>query len=278
MPDPLTIFSWGYEGWGNWTDRLVQSADAVEKARGRGPPVFVDIRARRSVRAEGFRDKAFERRFGPDRYRWIQGLGNNAILTGSDRGEFVDRRHAALLLELALELRLEKRRAIFFCSCASPNSGCHRHWVAPELFKQAKRRDEPVTVVEWPGYEAEPAEPPVVQIREAGFNALVRNERVSVPLGDELPRPSWLALPWWTPVRVESGKRAAWIFSGPALHRAGGWRLPVLGGAANPALGAREIARCRKEFILLPRAWPSDRPAQSATAWEPDRQPRRERR
>lgn len=73
MASGLTLLSWGYEGWGNWTDELVQTADAVEKARGRRPPVFVDIRARRSVRAEGFRDKAFERRFGPDRCRWIQG-------------------------------------------------------------------------------------------------------------------------------------------------------------------------------------------------------------
>jgi hypothetical protein len=275
MATGLTLFSWGYEGWGNWTDQLVQAAVAVEKARGRGPPVFVDIRARRSVRAEGFRDKAFERRFGPDRYLWIQGLGNKAILTGEDGGEFVDPSQAALLLDLAIELHRKKRRAIFFCSCSSPNSSCHRHWVAPELFKHARKRDQPATVVEWPGYESEPSAPPTVHVSDAVFGALVKNTRASIPLGDELPDSSWLVLPWWTPVMVECGKKVGWMFGGPAQHRAGGWQLPFLGGAANPDAGAREIARCRKEFILLPRAWPSDRPSQSATEWDPERLPRR---
>ncbi len=33
--------------------------DAVEHARGFAPPLFVDVRVRRSVRALGFRDRAF---------------------------------------------------------------------------------------------------------------------------------------------------------------------------------------------------------------------------
>lgn len=273
MGDGLTLFSWGYEGWGNWTEQLVVAADAVEKARGRGPPVFVDIRARRAVRAEGFRDRAFERRFGPDRYRWIQGLGNKAILGGADRGEFVDGSQTALLLDLALEIQGDKRRAIFFCSCASPNSGCHRHWVAPQLLKVARKRDQPITVVEWPGFESEPEMPPVIQVSEGVFKALLNNTRASVPLGDELPGTPWLALPWWTPVMVECGEKVGWMFGGPAQRRAGGWQLPFLGGAPNPEVGAREIARRRKDFVLLPRAWPAERPAQCAMEWQPDRLP-----
>jgi hypothetical protein len=211
----------------------------------------------------------------------MQGLGNKAILTGADGGEFtdggefVDPSQAELLLDVALELHGQNRRTIFFCSCASPNNSCHRHWVAPELFKYAKKREQPVTVVEWPGYESEPSALPTNQVSDAVFSALVKNTRSSIPLGYELPASLWLELPWWTPVMVECGTKLGWIFGGPAQHRAGGWQIPFLGGAADPKAGAREIAQCRKGFILLPRAWPSDRQSQSATAWEPERLPRR---
>src|SRR5690348_10296790 len=70
----LTVFSWGYEGWGNATAELVRAFDVVEAAHGYEPPVFVDIRARRQVRAVGFRDDTFERRLGRDRHRWMRGL------------------------------------------------------------------------------------------------------------------------------------------------------------------------------------------------------------
>jgi hypothetical protein len=49
-----TIFTWGYYGWGNATPQLVESVDAVETSRGFEPPIFVDIRIRRNVRAKGF--------------------------------------------------------------------------------------------------------------------------------------------------------------------------------------------------------------------------------
>src|SRR5688500_8003061 len=51
---PLTMFTWGYWGWGTTTREFVQAADAVEASRGFNPPLFVDIRIRRSVRAPGF--------------------------------------------------------------------------------------------------------------------------------------------------------------------------------------------------------------------------------
>ena len=151
--DSLTLFSWGYEGWGNWTDKLVQAVDAVEKSRGFGPPLFVDIRASRKVRAVGFRERTFERRFGPDRYRWMNGLGNKSILTREKYGSFIDSSAANDLLDLAVDLGAHRRRLIFFCSCGSPTDACHRHWVAPEVFRFAKKRKTPVTIVEWPGYE-----------------------------------------------------------------------------------------------------------------------------
>lgn len=68
------LFSWGYYGWGNHTDRLVEAVDAVEESRGFRPPVFVDIRIRRSVRAVGFNGTRFEKLLGPERHRWMPSL------------------------------------------------------------------------------------------------------------------------------------------------------------------------------------------------------------
>jgi hypothetical protein len=49
----ITLFSWGYWGWGNATEQLVESANLAEKKRGLKPPVFVDIRRKRQGRAKG---------------------------------------------------------------------------------------------------------------------------------------------------------------------------------------------------------------------------------
>jgi hypothetical protein len=48
--------------------------DAVEKARGFAPPLFVDIRISRSVRAPGFNRAPFEGVVGKSRYRWLDDL------------------------------------------------------------------------------------------------------------------------------------------------------------------------------------------------------------
>ena len=64
---PTTIFTWGYYGWGNATKQLVEVVDAVEQDRGFRPPVFVDIRIRRTVWAKGFQGNAFEKLLGPER-------------------------------------------------------------------------------------------------------------------------------------------------------------------------------------------------------------------
>jgi hypothetical protein len=71
----LTLFTWGYYGWGNATPQLVKAVDTVEASRGFEPPIFVDIRLRRTVRARGFREKAFVKLLGPSRYRWMNSLG-----------------------------------------------------------------------------------------------------------------------------------------------------------------------------------------------------------
>ena len=49
---PLTMFTWGYWGWGSSTKKLKQAVDLVERSRGYEPPYFVDVRMKRSGRAK----------------------------------------------------------------------------------------------------------------------------------------------------------------------------------------------------------------------------------
>jgi hypothetical protein len=62
---PITLFKWGYEGWGNATELLVRTTNEIERARGYAAPLFVDIRFSRSARAKGFSGGAFEKLVGP---------------------------------------------------------------------------------------------------------------------------------------------------------------------------------------------------------------------
>src|SRR5262245_25662387 len=92
--------------------------DAVEKNRGFKGPVFVDTRFSRSVRAVGFRGDAFEKKAGPQRYRWMKGLGNRAIAKRSGpRLQIADPSAAEGLLKLAVDLARQRQRLIFFCAC-----------------------------------------------------------------------------------------------------------------------------------------------------------------
>jgi hypothetical protein len=36
----ITIFTWGYYGWGNHTPEFVEAVDAVERSRGLKPPML----------------------------------------------------------------------------------------------------------------------------------------------------------------------------------------------------------------------------------------------
>src|ERR1700722_11407963 len=66
---------------GNHTPQIVEAVDAVERSRGFEPPLFGDIRIRRTVRAKGFQGNAFEKLLGHDRHRWMKSLGNKFIVT-----------------------------------------------------------------------------------------------------------------------------------------------------------------------------------------------------
>ena len=80
----LQAFSWGYWGWGTHTKEFVRTVDAMERQRGYRPPIFVDIRFSRSVRATGFRQQAFEATTGKNRYVWMKSLGNANIGSGEN--------------------------------------------------------------------------------------------------------------------------------------------------------------------------------------------------
>src|SRR5258706_12253479 len=72
------LFSFGYWGSGSATHALVAGIDAAETLRGYAPPLWVDIRISRSVRAVGFRSHAFARLLG-SRYVWLPDLGNLSV-------------------------------------------------------------------------------------------------------------------------------------------------------------------------------------------------------
>src|SRR3954468_6232546 len=92
-------------GWGNQTPQLVQAVDAVETSRGFEPPLFVDIRIRRTVRAKGFQGNAFEKLLGQDRHRWMKSLGNNFIVSRTGPNiQIAEPAAADELLDLAVDV------------------------------------------------------------------------------------------------------------------------------------------------------------------------------
>jgi hypothetical protein len=136
------LFSWGYWGWGTATSRFVDAADTVEAARGFTPPLFVDIRISRSVRAPGFRERVFEQTVGEKRYRWMKELGNKRIETHSGPSvQIVERSAASDLLDLSLDASKRNQRVIFFCACPKPGpTRCHRTTVAKLVHEEAYNR------------------------------------------------------------------------------------------------------------------------------------------
>jgi hypothetical protein len=152
----LTLFTFGYWGWGSSTQLLLDATRAVEEERGFAAPCFVDVRASRSVRAAGFREKAFEKLAGPDGYVWMPRLGNRRIAERSEgAAEIIDPKAAIDLLDLAIERAQRKQRILFFCACKMPgtvsNPMCHRLLVAELVLKEARRRNLAMGIGEWPG-------------------------------------------------------------------------------------------------------------------------------
>jgi hypothetical protein len=223
------MFSFGYWGWGSSVKQLVESIDVVEAARGFQPPLFVDIRVSRSVRAAGFDGAAFERAVGSSRYRWLDSLGNTGILDGGTM-RIKDPTAANVLLDIAVECARDGRRLLFFCACEVP-CNCHRAVVAELTLEAAAQRKLHIEVVEWPGGEPEldgiEVELPLPEFEK------VRHGAKSIPLGDQLPLTRAASVPWYSlvAVRREGAKEApSWrLMTGPARYKKAGWYLPVYG-------------------------------------------------
>jgi hypothetical protein len=233
---PVSVFTFGYHGWGPWTERLVEAVDKVERARGFDLPTFVDIRIRRSVRAPGFRDDAFEHLLGASHYRWMPDLGNRQIIERRGTKVRIARPEAAYeLLGMALAAGEERRRLIVFCHCPFPRDegkiACHRTTVGTLLLRAARKLNVPLQVVEWPG-----GRPKHLRIKvEPDQLKEITKARQVIPAG-KFPLATLAGLPWCSVVSY-------WIASGETVHRVTGpacwqkgkgWRLPVMGWFDDP--------------------------------------------
>jgi hypothetical protein len=205
--DSLTVFSFGYEGYGSGTARFVAAVDKVERERGFEPPLWVDARVSRSVRAIGFRDKAFEQLVGLDRYRWMRDLGNERVREGREGIQIRRPEAVADLLRLALDM--PRRRVVFFCSCSGSYAGCHRHEVGRLLLRHARAVGAQVRCVEWPGGE------PVALSFDLASNSALKRETLDTRgiLGEA----EAAAVPWGSYGILRAAKRAEHVLLGPAL-------------------------------------------------------------
>ena len=230
----ITLFSWGYWGWGNATARLVEAFDKAEKSREFRPPLFVDARLRRQGRAKGFVANAFRDLVGTSRYRWIQDLGNLAIATGTGGVKIKNPAAVADLLDLALHAADERRRVIFYCACEYPALdgalACHRRTIADLLLAHAEKISRSISVVEWPGDA--PTETRT-SVDKKMFTAIMHG-RMSVPFANDR-LPAFAALPWASLLTVECDEdgRTGTVAVGPARFaasrtKAGFWYLPVI--------------------------------------------------
>lgn len=226
----ITMFSWGYYGWGSATEQLLQAVDVVEESRGFEPPIFVDIRLKRQVRAAGFRDNAFEKLLGPSRHRWMKSLGNLAIATRTGPPiQIADPKAAEELLDLAVEANKDGRRVIFFCGCAVPREGgkpfCHRDRVTTLLLAAARKRKQPLQVVEWPG---EPLHVSDLEVSDKVIGDLEAGKS-TIPLGNNPDLARFASLPHGAIVRVRSRSDKLLVITAPAVYKKGQWSLTPFG-------------------------------------------------
>lgn len=226
-PDPsstLTLFSFGYFGWGNAIDELLAITHTIEAERGFEPPIFVDIRYRRAVRAQGFREDGFARRLGHENYRWMKTLGNRAIGSGKPRIEIAAPDAAHQLLDLALDAHQRKRRVIFFCACESP-CDCHRHVVGKLVVRAARKRREPVNVVEWPGTAISAGVALDVNVSPNIYDGAV-GDSIWMPLPRSLSLAQVGVLSWGAVGRVRArGRAPALVVLGSVRPRDGRWHI-----------------------------------------------------
>jgi hypothetical protein len=243
----ITLFTWGYWGWGNATGRLVEAVDSVEAARGFAPPVFVDVRLSRSVRAPGFRERAFEHTVGSERYRWMKQLGNKRIASGTGPLiQIAEPSAATELLDLALDVAKQDQRVIFFCACDVP-AHCHRAEVAKLVSAAARTRRGVVEIIEWPGGEPESL---CLKIPNA-LLMKIRGGQHSIPLPESADISRFAGLPWYSDVHLKSDQDEVESLCSPAVYKVkGGWQLTSLAvadGPVDPLVRAKRAQQYRKQ-------------------------------
>ncbi|MEI8259167.1 MAG: hypothetical protein WCJ30_26155, partial [Deltaproteobacteria bacterium] len=223
----IEAFMWGYWGWGGSTRELVDSFDAAEKARGFKPPLFVDARVRRAVRAVGFHGDAFEKKYGSERYRWMRGLGNRAVLERGSPMELMDESEVGDLLDEIIASDRIRRRVIFFCACQTPRDdgerSCHRDLICELLLKEARRRKVALTVSEWPG--GQPRR--VIANFALSAAAAALGTALSVPTPSDMEPSVAVALPWGSYAMIDSPHGPIPLILGPAIHKNGRWALQL---------------------------------------------------
>jgi len=249
---PITLFTFGYYGWGNHTTHLVEAVDAVERSRGFEPPLFVDIRIRRAVRAKGFQGNAFEKLLGENRHRWMKSLGNKFIESRTGPNiQIADPSAADELLDLALESARHRQRLLFFCSCQWPKFDgeitCHRTTVAGLVLEAARKREAAVEVVEWSGGEPRHID---LDVTAQVFNA-VRKGRKTVPMGRSPELAEVAGLPWCSIATLHSKGETLHGVVGPAISQNDGWALPVLYDFRDDEMA---LAECEEDAAKLRQA------------------------
>jgi hypothetical protein len=263
----IEAFMWGYWGWGGSTNELVEAFDAAEAQRGYEPPVFVDVRIRREVRAVGFRGDAFEKLLGKGRYVWLQDLGNEGVL---DHGplRLRDPRVTNDLLDIIVEKDRERRRVLFYCACETPRTNgalsCHRDYIAELLTNDARQRRIVLSVSEWPGGVPRRL---IARFPAAAVRAAQSETANGVPMPKEISPAIGVSLPWGSYAVAEGPDSLVPLVVGPAIHRQGQWSLQrrlATPGGSNEAQWQRTILACRKAWGYEPRLSPA-----SARAPEP---------
>lgn len=241
----ITLFSFGYWGWGNATRQLVQAVDAAEAAKGFEPPFFVDIRYSRSGWAEGFKGDAFQKIVGPSRYRHLRALGNQGIVTGSSSVVLEYPRAVEYLLDIAFFCASNRQRVIFYCACEPPwdkGARCHRYTVARLALRKAEQWGRQVKIVEWPG-----GKPATVQLDVKGdLVKALRNGRKSIPIGRHMDWREFAGLPWGSIVRLRAKQESICVASGPAQY-SNRWFLPVI-EEVDPSEDASLVKRAAERF------------------------------
>lgn len=250
----ITLFSWGFYGWGSSARAFIKAADKVEASRGYRPPYFVEIRLRRSGRAPQFAGNSFEEIAGNNRYRWMPSLGNAALNKKGGPGVLIKNPAAAFdLLNLARQLDRKRQRVIFFCGCQLPCE-CHRRAVTSLLLRAARKQRIKVEIAEWPG--GQPTGAFQQSVSETQLKAIRRNGHANIRLGQRIPAVKLLALPWKSIAKLSSSMDSvSAVVDAPRRTRLG-WCLPVVDWDETMNVGVlrrRAAAQRKKEGFEIHR-------------------------